>query len=218
MSQRTEIKICGIRTAEAAEAAVEAGADYIGTVFVPGSPRLVNEAEARAVAEAVDGRAKVVALFKNIGRDFVPPDFVDVLQPYGPVPLSRLQRLAPVRIIKPLPYDQFILQDQLPMWDEQTQTMENLLAVLVDTPDPTKVGGGTGKSFDWSALRAMLDEMKLNVPIALAGGLTPDNVAEAIRVVRPALVDVSSGVESQRGVKDPAKIRDFCQAARQASA
>ncbi len=212
MSPRTAIKICGIRTAEAAEAAVEAGADYIGTVFVPGSPRWVDESQARAVAGAVAGRAAVVALYKNIGRDFTPPDFVDVLQPYGPVPLSRLQRLAPVRIIKPLPYDNFILQDQLPMWDEQSRTMPNLVAVLVDTPDPTKVGGGTGKAFDWSALRAMLDQMNLTVPIALAGGLTPDNIAEAIRIVRPALVDVSSGVESQRGVKDIAKIRDFCQA------
>ena len=218
MAQTTHIKICGIRTAEAAEAAIGAGADMVGLVFVDESPRAVPIEDAIEVARQVAGRAEVVGLFK--GNSFaeihecisgVP---LSMLQLHGPMTPDHVRELAPIHFLRAVPFRDATFESDLRRWDEFHRHDARMVALIVDTPDPTKIGGGTGKAFDWSALRQVLDEVQPRVPIMLAGGLTPENVAEAIRVVRPWGVDVSSGVESSRGVKDMAKIRAFCQAAR----
>ncbi|MHB1156576.1 MAG: phosphoribosylanthranilate isomerase [Phycisphaerales bacterium] len=239
-----KIKICGVGTAEIARAAVDAGADYVGVVFEPRSPRFVTIEQARAVAEAVRGHnfrgAEVVGLFVDgelgVIRQAASQVPLDLVQLHGRVDELLVKAISPLPVVVALVFEPAPgkLESQLQRWDEvyRRQTGGNVAAVLIDTPDPTKVGGGTGVTFDWKALREMLDRMeepgaalapgmnslcpglKKHVPIMLAGGLTAENVAEAIDVVRPWGVDVSSGVESQRGVKDAAKVRAFCRAAR----
>lgn len=217
----THIKICGIRTPDVAAAAVEAGADMVGVVFVERSPRLVTLDEARAVAAAVSGRAEVVGLFKDASLD-------RVRQTAGRVPLSMLQlhgalapadvpHLRPTRWLRAVSFDPQTIEADLRAVDNLSRANENLAAVIIDTPDPSQVGGGTGRAFDWPALRQVLDRLQPRTRVVLAGGLTPDNVAEAIAAVRPWMVDVSSGVESRRGEKDAALIQAFCEAARSAA-
>jgi len=213
---RCEIKICGIRTAETASAAVDAGADRIGLVFVPGSPRFVSLEESRAVVDALDGRAEPVGVFKDMDvaalrtiRNGVP---LGRVQLHGSVTAEMVSEVAPVPVVVALAFDRDGLPAALARWQQAAAALPNLAGLLIDTPDPTRLGGGTGMTFDWDELRAIFDRHGIDLPIHLAGGLTPDNVAEAIRIVRPAGVDVSTGVESQRGVKDPERIRAFCEA------
>ena len=210
--ERVTVKICGVRTGEAAVAAVEGGADFVGLVFVPDSPRCVSVDEAQRVVAALDGRAQAVGVF----RDETAERMMELI---ALAPLSRVQvhgasrqwadELAPMPCVAAVSFGDAI-ESELRALDRP----ENLAAILIDTPDPTQLGGGTGRTFDWAALRAVLDRVAPATPIILAGGLTPENVAQAIRVVRPWGVDVSSGVESSRGVKDIAKIRAFCEAVR----
>ncbi|MFA7236972.1 MAG: phosphoribosylanthranilate isomerase [Phycisphaeraceae bacterium] len=248
MDETVKIKICGVRTAEIALAAVDGGADYVGVVFEPRSPRFVTIEQARAVAEAVKGHnfrgAEVVGLFVDgelgVIRQVVSQVPLDRVQLHGRVDERLVEAISPLPVVVALAFEPApgSFEKRLGRWDEAYRGRgagSNVAAVLIDTPDPTKVGGGTGVTFDWKALRKMLDRMeepgaappevapgkdslcpglKKHVPIMLAGGLTPGNVSEAIEVVRPWGVDVSSGVESRRGVKDAAKVRAFCRAAR----
>lgn len=230
MKRHVKIKICGVGTAEIASAAVDAGADYVGVVFEPRSARFVTIEEARVVAEAVKGRAEVVGLFVDgelgVIRQVVSQVPLDRVQLHGRVDERLVEAMAPTPVVVAMAFDPRPrkLEEELRRWDEvyRRRGGSHVAAVLIDTPDPTKVGGGTGVTFDWKALRTMLDRLQsgvgqlpgAGVPIMLAGGLTAENVAEAIDVVRPWGVDVSSGVESQRGVKDAAKVRAFCRAAR----
>lgn len=210
--ERVKIKICGVRTAEAAVAAVDGGADFIGLVFVPDSPRYVSVDEAQRVVAALDGRVQAVGVFRDETAE-------RIMELIALAPLSRVQlhgsarrsveELTPMPCVAAVSFGEDV-EAELRALDRP----ENLAAILIDTPDPTQLGGGTGRSFDWPALRAVLDRVAPVTPIILAGGLTPGNVTEAIRVVRPWGVDVSSGVESSRGVKDIAKIRAFCEAVR----
>lgn len=210
---RTRIKICGIKTPEVARAAVDAGADFIGMVFVRASPRFVTGQEARGVIEALGGRAEPVGVFTDASDTVIRAVAAAV-----PIPIVQLNRkteydptsLAPLRVVRAVSFFPETIADELASVDGRFD------ALLIDTPDPTKLGGGTGQTFDWSALRAAIDRAETPAHIILAGGLTPENVAEAVRIVRPWAVDVSSGVESSRGVKDIAKIRAFCEAVKKA--
>lgn len=133
------------------------------------------------------------------------------VQLHGQEQPDDVEALAPLRVIKAMGFGPQRVSEMLAPW---RGGVENLAAVLWDAP-PTAADtltGGSGRSFDWAALAAV-DTRGLPEAI-LAGGLTPDNVAEAIRVVRPYAVDVSSGVESARGVKDAGLIRAFCAAVR----
>lgn len=211
---RTRIKICGIRSAEAAEAAIDAGADMVGVVRVAGSPRHVEVAEARALIDAVGGRVETVALFKDcepaVVREEARAIGVDAVQWYGPVSAAEL---APLAVIKPIAFDPAGIVASIRLWAAAPgDGVGHVRAVLIDTP--SALGGGSGETFDWAALRAALDEAQPTLPIILAGGLTPHNVAEAVRAVQPWAVDVSSGVERERGVKDTGLIRAFCEAVR----
>lgn len=213
MSDRTRIKICGLRDAETARAAVEAGADAIGVVFVPQSPRYVSGDSARAIAEAVSADATVVGVFKDETREqihslatHIPLDELQLHGDHDPT------EFAEAYVVKALPFDPATFVEELARWTTIATRQSNMQALLIDTPDPTKLGGGTGHTFDWGQLRRILDTADLVPPIILAGGLTPENVGEAISTIEPWGVDVSSGVESSRGVKDADRIRAFCDA------
>lgn len=208
MARRTRIKICGIRDAAAARAAADAGADAIGMVFVPRSPRHVTMDQAREILAALPAFVEAVGLFvdKPIEQvlDIAHDLCLGAVQLHGSETPAEIAELVPLRVIKSLPFSAD-LPSQLPQW-------RAACGVLIDTPSlGAELPGGGGRVFDWAALAAM----KLD-SIVLAGGLTPDNVGQAVRTVHPYAVDVSSGVESSRGVKSHDLIRRFCDAVRAA--
>ncbi len=216
MQDRTRIKICGIRTPDIAIAAVDAGADMIGLNFVERSPRYVSVGEAKAVIEAVAKTVTTVGLFKNeqierLQKVHEQTGFTEY-QLHGAVSPALTSSLKPVHSWVSVPFDADRLDREIREWGRDA-VGSGMAGLVVDAPDPTRLGGGTGKTFDWHALREVLDQAKPCLRIMLAGGLTPGNVSEAIRIVQPWAVDVSSGVESSRGVKDASLIRDFCRAA-----
>jgi phosphoribosylanthranilate isomerase len=212
-----KIKICGLCTPELAKAAVDAGADMVGLVFVERSPRFVTLEEAQAVARDMAGSAEVVGLFKDqpladVKRlvDDVP---LSVVQLHGDYTPGMLADPAGPRFMRSIAFDPATIEDNLQTWDAHHAINPRMIALMIDAPDPSKIGGGTGNTFDWHALRDVLDRVKPMAPIVLAGGLNPDNVADAIRIIQPWMVDVSSGVEASRGTKDAGLIRAFCAAA-----
>jgi len=213
MSTNTRIKICGIRTPEMAEAAVEAGADMIGVVLVEGSPRYVTVAEARDVVKAVAGRIETVALVKDREseevRGLAERIGVRAAQWYGSIGPDDVMAVAPLGVIKPLAFDARTIAREIDGWDD----VPGVRAILIDTP--SDLGGGSGQRFDWAALHEAIGGIVRKRPIILAGGLTPENVADAVATIQPWAVDVSSGVESSRGVKDVGLIKAFCDAVRE---
>lgn len=205
---RTRVKICGIRNDEAALAAVEAGADAIGFVFVRSSPRFVEPESAYAIMAGLTPLVSTVGVFMNQSLEA----FCDV-EEVCPTTLSQLHgseseqlvRQCGPGVIKAVKFDPATIGDDLARWDE----VDEVDAIMVDGP-----AAGSGEAFDWSVLATHTGSV--SKPLFLAGGLTPDNVGDAIRAIRPYAVDVSSGVERERGVKDPALIAAFCEAVRRA--
>ncbi|MEZ6244166.1 MAG: phosphoribosylanthranilate isomerase [Phycisphaerales bacterium] len=207
---RTRIKICGVRDVQAALAAADAGADAVGLMFVARSPRAIDPATGHEIMGALPPFVTPVGVVADLDVDA----FCD-LESECPVPLFQLHgkedestvRACGPGIIKAFRYDKATIDSQLARWG----AVEEVDAVLIDGS-----AGGEGAAFDWAALAPKLDGFAKRV--ILAGGLTPENVGEAIRAVRPFAVDVSSGVESSPGVKDAAKIRAFCASVREADA
>jgi phosphoribosylanthranilate isomerase len=201
-------KICGITRIEDALVAVEAGADAIGLVFYPPSPRAVTVPQAREIIAALPPFVTTVGLFVNASRcelgeilDAVP---LDLLQFHGdelPQDCDGYGRPF-IKALRVKPGDDIAAQ---------VRRYAKASGVLLDTYVPG-VPGGTGEAFDWS-----LVPQGLTKPIILAGGLCAENVAAAIAQVRPYAVDVSGGVEASRGVKDPEKIRAFVREVRLAA-
>ena len=202
---RTRIKICGIREAAHARVAADAGADAIGLVFYPASPRSVTPAEAAAIAASLPPFVMAVGLFV----DATPEEVRRVLDA---VPLDLLQfqgeespefcagfRKPFVRAVRMGPGSDLL---------EYARRFSRAKALLLDAHVPGQPGG-TGQSFDWAGI-----PRDLPVPLILSGGLTVQNVGRAVREVRPWAVDVSSGVERRRGVKDPQKIVEFIRSVR----
>ena len=208
MSARTRIKICGVSREADVEAAVEAGADAVGFVFYPPSPRHLAFARAAELARALPPFVTPVGLFVNAGPSAIaaaleavpqlvlqfhgeePPDFcAGFRRPY-----LKAARMAP---------ELDLLDFALRYPDAQ--------ALLLDAH--VEAYGGGGKVFDWSLVPS-----GVSLPVVLSGGLHAGNVIDGIRQLRPWAVDVSSGVESARGVKDAAAIRRFCEAVREADA
>ncbi|MCX8157450.1 MAG: phosphoribosylanthranilate isomerase [Verrucomicrobiae bacterium] len=200
------IKICGITSAADAQAAVAAGADALGFVFYEKSPRYVTPAQARDIVAALPPFVVRVGVLVNPAAELVQEVLaagMQVLQFHGDETLEQC-RQQPVPVIKG-----FRLQDELSLLTCRDYTG---LPWLLDSYVAGQAGG-TGAVFNWElAVKAKAS----NPLIILAGGLTPDNVAEAIRRVRPYAVDVSSGVEAAPGRKDAAKLRAFVAAARAA--
>jgi len=201
---KTRIKICGVRDRDIAHAAIDAGADALGFVFEPRSPRFIDPADAWDILQHLPPMVTTVALLVNpsLNRfcDAEQACPTDYTQLHGNETESLVRRCGP-RVIKAVRFDPKTIDEQLARWD----AVAEVDAILVDGSP-----GGQGVALDWAQLGGRIGS--ITTPIILAGGLTPDNVADAIRAVRPYAVDVSSGVERERGTKDPALIAAFCRA------
>ena len=204
---RTRVKICGITRIEDALAAARAGADAIGLVFEPKSPRCVKPDQALSIVRALPPFVTVVGLFVNAAPDTVETILgrvpLDLLQFHGDETPEQCRRYH-------RPYIKAIHMRPEVNLPEQARRYTDAEGLLLDTA-AANVAGGSGEAFDWSLVPSGLDK-----PVILAGGLTPENVAEAVRKVRPFAVDVSSGVEQAKGIKDAAKISAFIEAVRNA--
>jgi phosphoribosylanthranilate isomerase len=197
------VKICGVTRAEDAEVAVAAGADAIGVNFYPSSPRFCEAAAARAIVEAVAGRAIVYGLFVNESRERISAIVSDIgvtgIQLHGnePEELALGWGLPLIRAIRAEARDQI----------RRALAIAKGYRVLLDSPR----GGGSGTAFDATVVEGVdLAEA------VVAGGLTPGNVSERIGLLRPWGVDVSSGVEAVPGVKDHLRVREFVSNAKSA--
>ena len=196
---RTRIKICGITRPADARAAAEAGADAVGLVFYPPSPRYLSLERAVEIRDALPPFVQTVALFVN-------PDAAQVAQVIGRVKPSLLQfhgEEAPAFCEEfGLPYVKACRVKPGVDTLKYLRAFKRASAWLLDSH--VAEYGGVGERFDWSLVPAERER-----PLILSGGLAPGNVREAIRKVRPWGVDVSSGVESAKGIKDAAKIAAF---------
>jgi phosphoribosylanthranilate isomerase len=205
---RTRIKICGITRPGDAVSAAQAGADAIGLVFYPPSPRFLNVERAREIRDALPPFVQAVALFVN-------PDAAQVAQAIGRVHPALLQFHGEET-------PEFCAQFGLP-YIKACRVAQGVDLLKYLRPFSAASGwlldaqveeyGGVGASFDWSLVPATLQR-----PLVLSGGLTRENVGEAVRRVRPWAVDVSSGVELSKGIKDAAKIAAFIAEVRNADA
>jgi len=200
MNQRTRIKICGIREPDHARIAAEEGADAIGLVFYGDSPRHVDAVRAARIARSLPPYIMAVGLFVNSGADEIRLILEEV-----PLDLLQFQGDEPPEFCEQFgrPYVRAVRMEEGTDLVEYSSRYSGAKALLLDAHVPGQ-RGGTGRVFDWKVI-----PQKHPVPLILSGGLTAENVGRAIREVRPWAVDVSSGVESSRGVKDPAKIVEF---------
>ncbi len=208
---QTQIKICGLSTRASIDAAIDAGATHIGLVHFPKSPRHVDLGQAAELREYAGGRIKTVLLLVNeepvaTGRalEIIQPDIVQFHGAETPEWLRLIGQHSQTETWKALG-----VKDAETL-DKSRRFAGSVDRLLFDAPAGS-LPGGTGYSFDWS----LLSSFQHSVPWGLAGGLTPHNVVEAICATGAELVDTSSGVESQPGVKDIAKIVAFCQAVQQ---
>lgn len=210
------VKICGLKTAEALDAALDAGADLVGFVFFAPSPRHVDFDLASALGERVKGRAGKVALtvdaddatFERILETLKP----DMLQLHGREPPARVAALKSrfgLPVMKALAVE---TGADLAAIANYRSVADRFLFDARAPKDATRPGG-LGRPFDWTLLK----DLDPGLPFMLSGGLDAGNVAEALAVTRAPGVDVSSGVERSPGEKDPDRIRDFIRAARRAA-
>jgi len=208
-----DVKICGLSTRETLDAALGAGADMVGFVFFPPSPRHVSFDLARELAATIQGRAKKVALtvdaddstFSAIVAALKP----DILQLHGHESVARileLKRVFGLEVMKALPV---ATSADLANLSDYAAVSDRILFDARAPKDATRPGG-LGTTFDWH----VLENLELKRPYVVSGGLSIVNVAEALRVTRAGGVDVSSGVERAPGVKDPDMIARFIRAAR----
>ncbi len=206
----TAIKICGLKTSEAIAAAADAVASHIGLVHYKPSPRHVSLAEAAALRRAVPPGVKAVLLLVNadpqLTQDAINQVRPDVVQFHGtetPEWLATVRRIARVEVWKALGIRDAAALARAGRYRDAADRL------LFDAP-AAAMPGGTGTRFDWSILNGHSHEL----PWGLAGGLSPDNVADALAATGAPLVDASSGLESAPGVKDVDKIRAFAYAVR----
>ena len=196
----TKVKICGFTEPNNARDAALAGVDAIGLVFYDKSPRNVDIHSAQKIIEALPPFINRVGLFVNAN-----PSFIDEI--LCEVPLDTLQFHGDESVLDCAQYQMPFIKSLRVKPDtnvkEIAENFSSASALLLDSFSPSSYGG-TGESFDWSLAR-----VKISLPIILAGGLTVDNVANAIKQVNPYAVDASSGVESAPGVKDIDKIEAF---------
>lgn len=211
----TKVKICGLKTPVALEAALDGGADFVGFVFYPPSPRSLSTEAARELAAAARGRVKTVALVVDpedalLDRIMaeVDPDFIQL---HGHESVARTEEVAK-RTGRPI-----VKAVTVRAAGDAAGALAYKAAaeiVLFDAKAPPSLEGalpgGNGLAFDWH----LLDEVAGQLNFMLSGGLTPANVREAIRLTRPFAIDVSSGVETAPGVKSPERIREFLAAAK----
>ncbi len=212
MTSPVRVKICGLRDAAGLNAAVDAGASYVGLVFFPKSPRNVTISEAAVIAKSAPVGVAKVALVVNADDallDAIMAEVpLDILQLHGtetPARVSEIRARYGLPVMKAVGVGD---ESDLPALATYAQVADQIL-VDAKPPKNADLPGGNGLAFDWRLIAGR----RWPVPWMLAGGLTPDNVAEAVALTGARQVDVSSGVESTAGVKDPAKIAAFCAAA-----
>lgn len=210
------VKICGLTTPETMNAALEAGADYVGLVFFPKSPRNVTMEAARRLAEQARGRAQVVALVVDEADDQIKaiiegvrPDW---LQLHGHETIDRV-RAVRSRFGLPVMKALSLAEPDDVTAAEPFRAVADLLLFDAKPPKGAALPGGNGLTFEWR----LVEGVGKRYPFMLSGGLTPKNVASAIAATGTAGVDVSSGVESLPGVKDPELIGSFIRAAKAAT-
>jgi phosphoribosylanthranilate isomerase len=213
-----QIKICGIKTHEALQAALQGGADYFGLVFYAPSPRNVTEATARALVEAAGAGAKSVALLvdpsdEDVRRvsEAVAPDYIQLHGQETPARVAEIRKLCGHPLIKAVH-----IAD--PGDSDAAAAYAGLADIILYDAKPAadasdQLPGGNGVPFDWR----LLSGIKQSDSFMLSGGLSPDNVAQAIGATHAPMVDVSSGVERAPGEKDPDLIRQFIERAKSAA-
>lgn len=208
-----EVKICGITDEEAMDAAIEAEADYVGLVFYPPSPRAVTPERAAELVEFTPGEITKVGLFVDPDDSWLETVLtqvrLDLLQLHGNETPERIEAIRLEYGIPVMKVISIASADDLAAAEPFLAVTDRLL-FDAKPPKGATLPGGNATSFDWTILQGR----KWGVPWMLAGGLTPANVAEAIRISGAMAVDVSSGVESAPGVKDAEKIRAFINAVR----
>jgi phosphoribosylanthranilate isomerase len=207
----TRVKICGLSTPDTMQAALDAGADFVGLVFFAKSPRNVSMAKAAALADLARGHAEVVTLTVDADDELlrtiaseVRPDFIQAHGHETPERVRELKDLTDIQVIKAAAVATRADVAATSVYDG----VVDLMLYDAKPPPGATLPGGNGVAFDWTILK------DAPTPYMLAGGLTPDNVAQAIAVTKAQIVDVSSGVESAPGVKDVTLIRKFIEAAK----
>jgi phosphoribosylanthranilate isomerase len=208
-----DLKFCGLTRDTDTEFAVSLGAAYVGVIFAE-SPRRIDPATATTVLAPARGRAKTVGVFGATSNEVIAAVAaevaLDAVQLHGDPSPGTLERLRPFfagevwAVIR-------IAEAEIPAGAQGLMSVAD--AVVLDAKVPGKLGG-TGTAFDWEGVAKTLDRQRVRARIVLAGGLNPENVAHAVRVVAPDIVDVSSGVESAPGIKDHARMRAFGDAVR----
>ncbi|RKZ67121.1 MAG: phosphoribosylanthranilate isomerase [Gammaproteobacteria bacterium] len=207
---RTRVKICGITRCEDAQLVVDAGVDALGLVFYEKSPRFVSVEFAEEISQIIPAFVSRVALFKDAEQQMIESVLeqveIDLIQFHGSETADYCEQFNRPYIkalgMKGAEHDvSFLLAN--------AEKYQSAKALLLDGHAPGEAGG-TGESFDWASIAAVTNATA-DKPIVLAGGLTPDNVKQAIDLVHPFAVDVSSGVESSPGIKDKDKVAAFMQ-------
>jgi phosphoribosylanthranilate isomerase len=207
------VKICGLSTPEALDVALDAGADMVGFVFFPPSPRHLEFGVAKPLGAQARGRAQKVALTVDADDAFLDA-FVEALRPdllqlhgkESPARVSALKQRFGLPVMKAIAVESKADLSAIAVYE----TIADRLLFDARAPREATRPGGLGKSFDWH----LLERLDTTVPFMLSGGLDAGNVGEALRITRASGVDVSSGVERAPGQKDPDKIRAFVRAAR----
>ena len=203
---RVRVKVCGITRAGDAVAAVEAGADAIGLNFVEESPRRLRDDKAAEVAAAIPPFVARVGVFAN-----APADRIRMLAAGLHLDAAQLHGEESPEECARLPVPWYKAHRVADGFDTAVLALYGRPIFLLDAPGPVR--GGTGLTFDWGVARRCASFGR----VILAGGLTPENVGDAIAQARPYAVDVNSGVESAPGIKDPEKLRLFCARVAEAS-
>jgi phosphoribosylanthranilate isomerase len=208
-----DVKFCGLTRAEDAEFAASLGAAYVGVIFAR-SPRRLDPITASEVLSGVRGRASTVGVFGPATVETIASVAseagLDIVQLHGDPTPGVVERVRPFfggevwAVVR-------IAGNELPK--EAAALLGVADAVVLDAKVPGQLGG-TGTAFDWDGIARTLDRRRVRARVVLAGGLNPENVAHAVRVVAPDVVDVSSGVESAPGIKDHARMRAFSDAVR----
>ncbi len=217
----TWVKICGITNLQDAQVAIEAGADALGFVFYDKSPRKISRTAARDIAAELPAHIDKVGVFVDISAE----EIIDVVRK---VHLSGAQfhaqghlKVDDVAVIKEANADLKMIyvlpgRELIDGGLFVSERARKLLYALMFDSGSADRPGGTGEQFDWAGSRGMVQMASLTIPVIVAGGLNAANVKAAIRLFQPFGVDVSSGVETSPGKKDPAKVRAFIQAVREA--
>jgi phosphoribosylanthranilate isomerase len=206
--QKTWTKICGITRAQDALAAADLGADAIGLNFYPKSPRAIGVADVANLVEGLPQKVSVVALFVNptpqLVRQVLETGGVDLLQFHGSESAEFCEQFD-------TPYMKVVAVKAGNDLNSEFAKYESAQYMLLDSFDPIMLGG-TGKAFDWGRVVELTQKQRSR--LVLAGGLGPANVTEAIKIVQPFGVDVSSGVEASKGIKDLKMMQLFIQGVR----